>query len=431
MPDDGGTDRPGPVGEGSPGAVSPAPAPAPDALERREPPSFPGDFLPEPTRDLGAWSWLWENDRTFPIESHRGVLGRVLVSIRRLLRPVVRAALADLFDRQRAFNLVLLENVGDSRRHVEDIRVSHQNAIEAHARRMEEFDVRLAGGMTDVMRHNDALFALVDQKLDRARRETRELWGRLDALIAAAPPEVGGPTSAAAHRVRREQTYLELEERWRGSEQDIADRFAEYLPLLRERGPVLDLGCGRGEALTVLRDEGIPALGVDSSSEMVERCRALGLDVVEGDLLEHLTGVEPGSLGAVVSFHVIEHLPDDTLDRLVRLSWRALRPGGALILETPSPLSLRQSARDFWIDPTHLRPVHPASLEVLYRDAGFAPVHRLDLHPFGEDERLPEIDRSSVPEDQRPLADEMNRLRDVLDDLLFGSRDYALVGIRG
>jgi O-antigen chain-terminating methyltransferase len=101
-----------------------------------------------------------------------------------------------------------------------------------------------------------------------------------------------------------------------------------------------------------------------------------------------------------------------------------------LILETPSPLSVVMAARNFWIDPTHQRPVHPASLEVTFREAGFEPVHRLDLHPFPEDERLPEIDVSRLAADQRDLADQVNRLRDLLDDLLFGARDFGMVGVK-
>ena len=88
------------------------------------------------------------------------------------------------------------------------------------------------------------------------------------------------------------------------------------------------------------------------------------------------------------------------------------------------------AARDFWADPTHARLVHPASLEVSLREAGFEPVHRLDLHPFPDSERLPEIDLARLPEEQRALADQVNRLRDILDDLLFGSRDFGLVGIK-
>jgi len=140
--------------------------------------------------------------------------------------------------------------------------------------------------------------------------------------------------------------------------------------------------------------------------------------------------VEEGSLGGIVSFHVIEHLPIGSLDRLVRLAWRALRPGGVLILETPSPLSVVVAARNFWLDPTHVRPVHPESLKLLYELAGFTRIERLDLRPFPAAERLPEIDLAMLPESARLLADQVNRLRDQLDDILFGEQDFGMVGVK-
>ncbi|HEX3557003.1 MAG TPA: class I SAM-dependent methyltransferase [Thermoanaerobaculia bacterium] len=171
-----------------------------------------------------------------------------------------------------------------------------------------------------------------------------------------------------------------------------------------------------------------PANGALTPARMVELCRDRGLAAEAGDLFTALAGAEEGSLGVVVSFHVIEHLPPAALDRLVRLAWRALRPGGVLILETPNPLSLVVAARNFWLDPTHVRPVHPEILKLMYELAGFAPVERLDLRPFPAAARLPEIDLAKLPADQRPLADQVIRLRDRLDDLLFGCQDFGMVG---
>lgn len=392
-------------------------------------------FLGEPTRDLEHWAWLWTGDHAFPLRSHRGLFGRFLVLAKSLLRPFLKGATADLWDRQRIFNLILLETVAREREglaHLRDrhdaVERAHQGAIEAHARLIEQLDRRVAQSTTDVMAHNDALFARVDQKLDRYRREARDLWHRLGALIAAADTET---PAAGQRRVQQEQEYFELERRYRGSEEEIAGRVSAYLPHLEGLpGEVLDLGCGRGEALAVLARHGVAARGIDASGEMVTHCREQGLRAEQADLFAYLAEVGEESLGGVVSFHVVEHLPAPSLERVVRLAWRALRPGGALILETPSPLSLVMAARNFWIDPTHARPVHPASLEVTFREAGFEPVRRIDLHPFPDDERLPEIDLATLPEEQKALADHVNRLRDLLDDLLFGYRDFGMVGVK-
>lgn len=320
------------------------------------------------------------------------------------------------------FNLILIETLEKYREAHAAISATHQHYLD----RLDAIDARTTQGLQDVMLHNDALFARVDQKLDRYRREARELWHRLGALIVAQeaqPPRALG-------QVLEEQQYLTLEQRFRGSEDEIESRVSAYLPFLEQGGRLLDLGCGRGEALAVFARHGLAVHGIDASAEMVALCREKGLSAEQGDLFAALRAFPDASFDAVVSYHVIEHLPPQLLPELVRSAWRVLRPGGVLILETPSPLSLAMSARNFWMDPTHLRPVHPASLEVTFREAGFEPVHRLDLHPFPADQRLPEIDLANLPPEQRPLADQINRLRDLLDDLLFGHRDFALIGTR-
>jgi SAM-dependent methyltransferase len=405
------------------------------------------DFLVEPTRELSDWHWLWKEDREFPIRSHRGLAGRFLVGWKKLLRPLAKVPQNDLWERQRIFNLILLEHLRDARelRRQDGERIAYLEALNAE-------------GIEELMRHNDALFARVDQKLDRYRREVRDLLGSLGASLAlvesAAPaaPDIalaapaagavlpdalpagdfagGGAAARGVAQAREEHAYLELERRYRGTEEEIRERIASYLPYLRGGGPALDLGCGRGEALALLRDHGMEVRGVDGSARMVALCRERGLDAAQGDLFEALAACAEGSLGAVLSFHVIEHLAIGSLDRLVRLAWRALRPGGVLVLETPSPLSLVVAARNFWLDPTHTRPIHPESLRLLYELAGFEDVERLDLRPFPAAARLPEIDLARLPAEQRTLADAVNRLRDHLDELLYGCQDFGMVGVK-
>lgn len=384
--------------------------PAPPAIER---------FLGTPTRDLPEWRWLWDGDRRFPIRSHRGVVGRLIVAAKRLLRPFVVSPQADLWERQRVYNLVLLEYLqrAEETRHV---------VLDIHEHRLNHLEAVWAEGLHEVMSHNDALFARADQKLDFLRRESRETWARFSAVVAAV--EKGG--AGAAARGREEQDYLELEKRFRGTQEDIAGRIRPYLRFLAGKGEVLDLGCGRGEALAILGEEGIAARGVDLSESMVEECLRKGLRAARANLFDALATAAPESLGGIVSFHVIEHLDPADVDRLVRLAWRALAPGGVLVLETPNPLSLVVAARNFWVDPTHRRPVHPDTLRMIYDLAGFDPVERIDLRPFTAEQRLPEIDLEQLPAEQRDLAHRVNEVRDRLDEMIWGHQDYALVGTR-
>jgi SAM-dependent methyltransferase len=383
------------------------------------------DFLVEPTRDLHDWQWLWSGDHRFPLRSHRGLLGRLIVFWKRLFGPVVKTPQQDLWDRQRTFNLIVLEHLIRNEEHRDD-----------HRRRLEYLEALDSEGIDEIMRHNDALFARADQKVDRYRREVRDLLGSLGAALSVVKSGDSTQAVGAVARAHEEHGYLELERRYRGTEEEIRERISAYLPWLQKlpapanTAQVLDLGCGRGESLALLRDHGIPARGIDSSARMVALCRERGLEASEGDLFATLESLPEASLGGIVSFHVIEHLPGAALDRLVRLAYRALRPGGVLILETPNPLSMVVAARNFWLDPTHVRPVHPESLKLMYELAGFDPVERLDLRPFPPSERLPEIDLAKLPDEQKQLADRVNRLRDRIDELLFGYQDFGMVGRR-
>jgi O-antigen chain-terminating methyltransferase len=413
------------------------------------------EFLGEaPTQELADWRRLWEGDLDFPLRSHRGLLGRLVVAFKRLLRPLVKLPQNDLWERQRTFNLVLLNMLEARRdrldRHRDQLRDLHEarkellhdlrqvrddllRDVRNHERRIIDLEGVRREGMESIMRHVDALFAVVDQKFDRYREDNRQIWSRLGSLLAVAEgaePEaapVSAPELAAAYRERQ---YLELEERFRGVEEEIARRVAIYLPYLERGGEVVDLGCGRGELLALLGERGVTARGVDSSDEMVRRCRELGLEAEAGDLLEALERTPEESLGGVISLHVIEHLPSSTLPRLAALAWRALCPGGVLILETPNPMSLVVAARNFWLDPTHQRPVHPAMLSFCLEQAGFDPIERLELRAFDEGQRLPELAPAELGAELRPLAEQVNRLRDRLDDLLFGFQDYALVATK-
>ena len=378
-----------------------------------------GRFVGDPTRDLAAWFELWTRDLRFPLRSRRpGVFGALALVARRALRPLVRFGGGDLWDRQRVFNLILLERVQELQRTGAD--------LEARVARLETFSRE---GVEQVLRHNDALFSRLDQKVDLYRRGARELTSHLRAALALAEQ----PGAAPAHSLADHDAalrYAGFEDRHRGTEEEIRARVERYLGDLADSSPLLDLGCGRGEALEAFRSAGLETRGVDRSAAMVARCVERGLDAVEGDLLEELARCPQGSLGAVVSFHVVEHLPPDAVDRLLSLAWRGLRGGGRLILETPNPESLVAGASRFWKDPTHRRPVHPERLAIAARQAGF---DRVEIRPcgrFAPEDSLPELPLAGLGDEQRALADAVNRLRDRLDDLLYGDQDYALIATK-
>jgi O-antigen chain-terminating methyltransferase len=292
---------------------------------------------------------------------------------------------------------------------------------------------RLEGAAADVelrQRRADEQQRRIEQlsvELQAAHAEIREMRGRLDATLYAA--RVALPADAAPARLQmlsREldpshaALYLDLENTFRGTREAVRALAEDYLPDLAEAGgPVLDIGSGRNEWLELLHEHGIEARGVDTNEAFVADAHARGLDAVQADALEYLNSVPDGSLGAVTAFHVAEHLDLESLLALLGRAARALRPGGLLLLETPNPTNIRVGASAFYIDPTHLKPLHPQFLEFLVLREGFVSaevryVHPTDLH----DVELP------VPEDASP------RVHSALGELrwaLFGPQDYAVL----
>lgn len=270
---------------------------------------------------------------------------------------------------------------------------------------------------------NQGLYAqalAVQQNEENLLRRMRYLeleLRRVRELATTAPPPSGGEPDAKTDGIPPD-FYLAFEDRFRGSPEQIRERLAANLRHVRmlpalNRYPLLDIGCGRGEWLQLLAEEGIDAEGVDSNLDMVRVCNEMGLKVRHGDALEHLARLPDGSLAALTAFHLVEHLPAGVLIRLVDEALRVVRPGGMVLFETPNPENLTVGACNFYLDPTHRHPLPPAFLAFVLESRGFERVEIERRHPA--DASLAEGDaEAGMP---RAIA-----------DLLYGPLDYAAIG---
>jgi O-antigen chain-terminating methyltransferase len=217
--------------------------------------------------------------------------------------------------------------------------------------------------------------------------------------------------------------YAGFENRFRGYEEEVKKQQRDYLSCFPKKGMVLDLGCGRGEFLDLLRENGIEAAGVDSNSQMVDICLDKGLRCQKGDILENLAGWEDGSLAGIFSSQVIEHLPPANLKRLIELSYQKLQPSGTLVLETINPASVFTLVQIFYLDLSHQKPIHPQALKFMLEATGFENVE-IKYSIALESERLKNL----------PGADEhtaiLNQNIDRLNDLLFAPANYAAIARR-
>jgi SAM-dependent methyltransferase len=274
--------------------------------------------------------------------------------------------------------------------------------------------------------YNSSLLKLVDALSERADAATasneraqqllRELEERLTRVerrggggAAAAPPATVAAQPAAAAL----PDYFAFESRMRGSVDAIRERQRAYVADFRDAAPVLDIGCGRGELLQLLREAGIEVRGIDADADMVAFARGEGLDVEQADLVEYLERVDDGSLGGIFMGQVVEHLPPGVLVRSLELAARKLRPGGLLVAETINPLS-PLALRHYFADLTHAQPLVPETLQLLARQSGFAQTELRYLNEPAE--------RLTEPDDP-VIADNVRRLNEIL----FAPLDYALV----
>ncbi len=276
-----------------------------------------------------------------------------------------------------------------------------------------------------------ASVARSDALLDRLAEELEETASLLERSLQGEPIPIAGVSLIDEGRLADALNVVQplLLESFRGSDEEIRHRLDRYLPDLRTAAPVLDLGCGRGELLLLLREAGVEATGIDGDAALVQAATRRGLKVIHGDVLEVLRAQESDSQGAVTAIHFFEHLAPATLAAVLAEVRRVLRPGGLVIAECPNPHTLRVGAAFFWQDPTHSRPLLPETLELFFRAAGLTPMRRELLHPFPDDQLLADDEggtQALTDPDMTTLAERVDRLRSRLDEILNGPRDFAV-----
>jgi O-antigen chain-terminating methyltransferase len=334
----------------------------------------------------------WPVTTMVPLERRSGLKGTVLFPVKKVLRKLMRWYVEPLAADQRAFNdaaLKLIDHVFEE--------------LDAAFGGLDRVERELAARREDGRR-----IAEVDERLMRLER--RGPTG-VAATVAAQPGAAAIPD------------YFAFESRMRGATETVRERQRVYVADVRDAAPVLDVGCGRGEFLALLRDAGIEARGVDADGDMVAFARGEGLEVEQADAIAYLERLEDDSLGAVFAAQVVEHLPPPVLVRLLELAHAKLRAGGLLIAETINPLS-PLALRSYFSDLTHAQPLVPETLALLARQAGFGEVETRYLNEPEQRLRAVEL----------PPAEEFNAARTALaanvtrlNETLFAPLDYAIL----
>jgi SAM-dependent methyltransferase len=428
---------------------------------------------------LGALNTSWQIADAVSLPAPRGLRSRLAHFVWRLVAPA--------FERQQAFNSRLVDHLN---RHAE-VERDASHALERLNTLLQEYTTALATFQTHLVLFFQQITWFVETKnrLDAAslmsvydtvindltmelaqRSEHAAAWearvnGRVTAIGAAddelrdslasvqsatavlkrelerslqsrpAGPDrpeeharAAGPDRAASLDSYK---YVGFEDRFRGSQESIRARLTDYVPLFEGRSDVLDVGCGRGELLDLFRASGIGARGLDVNHEMIEACLARGLDAVEGDLVGYLDSLPDGSLGGLIAIQVVEHLEPSYLMRALDVAFHKLRPGSPIVLETINPTCWFAFFSSYIRDLTHVRPIHPETLEYLLTASGFSRARINYRAPYPDADKLQPLAPSRG--DTPVVADfvaTFNSNVQRLNGLLFTYLDYAAIGQR-
>lgn len=317
---------------------------------------------------------------------------------------------------------------------------SHVNALSSNveetfapAAKVEEnleqvrADIETLGGGGNELRENVSMLEFevgeLTGELERARAELDDTSRRLRELEARFNAREAYDHPLPANHL--DAMYVQFEEAFRGAPELIRARASRYLDLVRTAGagsqdaPVVDLGCGRGDWLDLLRENGMRVIGVDSNQAFLQLNRERGHEVVEADAVQGLRAMADGSAGAITGMHIAEHLPFEALVAMIDECRRVLRSGGLLVLETPNPENLMVASHHFYLDPTHRNPLPPDALRWIVQARNFNDVQILRL----SEER--ELHAPALLDGDQPGAESINSML----QLFHNAPDYAVVGV--
>jgi len=314
-------------------------------------------------------------ERFWPATAERATGGGAKGFVKRVLRKLMRWYVEPLASDQRVFNDAALKLIDALSERADESGAASEQAVR--------------------------LLRELEERLTRVERRGRAGGEVVPVTVAAQPGAAAVPD------------YFAYESRMRGSVTEIRERQRRYVEDFRGRAPVLDIGCGRGEFVALLREAGIEARGIDADADMVAYAHGDGLAVEQADAVEYLAALADGSLGGIFSAQVVEHLPAPTLVRMLELAASKLGPGGLFVAETINPLS-PIALRNYFADLTHAQPLVPETMELLVRQSGFVETELRFLNEPGE--RLTEPDDPVIAANVRRL-----------NELLFAPLDYALL----
>ena len=338
----------------------------------------------------------WNVHTEYCISTHRPLIGRFLVLGRQFIHGEVKRYVDLLVRKQNDFNMHV---VGTLNSRIKDINNKINMAVDNRINEM-------TSTINKDIENKTWLSDLMDNRIKT----------NVTTLL---PPEKTDDT----------MNYFLFEEKYRGSTDDIKQRQTVYLKYFKNCHNVLDIGCGRGEFLSLLKDNGITSKGIDINEEMVLYCKKSDLNVQKADVFTYLQSLEDKSLDGIFLGQVIEHLQPAELIALIKLSYDKLQYGSHFIAETINPSCLT-AHQWFYMDLSHVKLVHPQTIEFLLESVKFIDIDFEYLSPIPDELKLTKLDTSSETTENQIKYEILNQNIEKLNSLLYGHQDYAVIGTK-
>lgn len=334
------------------------------------------------------WNVITHNN----ITSHRKILGRFIVFIKRVIRKSLKWYINPIMDQQREFNASITRTSNDMSNVLQKmlelllIMQKNQNLCETNY-----------NDIIDELRNNEFKLLEVEEKINRNMVPTDLNFD-----------------------------YFSFEQKYRGSMNDIKERQKKYLQYFIGKNKVVDIGCGRGEFVELLLENNIQTTGIDVNDNMVEFCKSKGLPVKKENLFDYLQSIEDESLDGIFAAQVIEHLTPNEMLNFIKLTYKKLKSKGVIVLETINPQNIVAVSNWFYMDISHVRPVHPLTIQFIMESIGFEQNQLIYSTPNPQN-ALPRLNIHGIEEKD---LNYYHQSIDALNHLLYGPQDYAIVSIK-
>jgi 2-polyprenyl-3-methyl-5-hydroxy-6-metoxy-1,4-benzoquinol methylase len=344
----------------------------------------------------------------------------------RLIMPL-RSALGRLFRTQETFNSLVVQYVNHQHHTISEEQAAMMAELQRYRESLMARERRMDAAMHTLLAENNELktaVGVVQQQIRSRRSEGAETSANISN--ESNESNESNRSNASNDTAAFSAAYVGFEDQFRGSPEQIRERLTSYLPIFSGARDVLDVGCGRGEFLRLLEEDGVSARGIDLNEAMVGVCRQKGLAATAMDALSYLRAQPDGSLGGLFAAQVVEHLEPGYLTQVLDAAFDKLRPGAPIVLETINPACWFAFFESYVRDITHVRPLHPDTLKFLLIAAGFQQLEIQYRAPYPEHEKLQRVAAPALGDS----AETLNANVDKLNSLLFTYLDYAAVGRR-